>query len=142
MNPVGAWKAKLERTYAFRFQSNIITVCLQTKFFDYFWKNLKNYIGIYVFNNYLNSHLKIKLDLPRWRLLTDSIKFFFPNSKVFNHFGQTVTQGPQGSILVRVQGVRTIGLKPYWSHIIILFSYRGFSPFTNFISANFISAIF
>ena len=96
MNPVGAWKAKLERTYAFRFQSNRITVCLQTKFFDYFWKNLKNYIDIYVFNNYLNSHLKIKLDLPRWRLLTDSIKFFFSQFQSFQPFWANCYTRPTG----------------------------------------------
>ena len=57
------------------------------------------------------------------KILDDPIEFFLPNSKVFGHFdyfGQTVTQGPQGSILVRVQGVRTMGSNPYWSHIIIL----------------------
>ena len=56
------------------------------------------------------------------KILDDPIEVFLPNSKVFSHFdyfGQTVTQGPQGSILVRVQGVRTMGYNPYWSHIII-----------------------
>ena len=56
------------------------------------------------------------------KILDDPIEIFLPNSKVFSHFdyfGQTVTQGPQGSILVRVQGVRTMVSNPYWSLIII-----------------------